>query len=83
MSEYFPWLVNVLFGLLVGLGGYLVSKQNEEIKLLRQRMHDVINHVAEIKATIHFMEKDLSIRVIRIEKYLNGLLKNRPNDGTT
>lgn len=70
-------MVNILLGLVMTLVGYLLKQQNDEIKQLRQRMHDVLNHVAEIKATIHFMEKDLSTRIVRIEEYLNGLLKKQ------
>lgn len=70
-------IINGLIGLVLTLFGFILNQALGEIKQLRQRMHDALNHISAIKATILLMEKDLTTRVSRIETYLNGLLKSK------
>lgn len=52
------WLVNFLLGLVLALFGFILKQALDEIKLLRQRMHDALNYIAEIKAILGMRKKE-------------------------
>jgi len=51
-------IINGLIGLVMALFGFILHQALDEIKQLRQRMHDALNHIAAIKAILQFRQTD-------------------------
>lgn len=51
-------IINFLVALILALFGFMLKQALDEIKLLRQRMHDALNHIAAIEAVLKMRKKD-------------------------
>lgn len=45
-------IINGLIGLVLALFGFILHQALDEIKMLRQRMHDALNHISAIEAVL-------------------------------
>ena len=51
-------VINFLVALILALFGFMLKQALDEIKLLRQRMHDALNHISGIEAVLKMRKKD-------------------------
>lgn len=63
-------VINGLIGLVLALFGFILHQALDEIKMLRQRMHDALNKISAIEAVLRLRQTD------RVEPY-DGIKDSR------
>jgi hypothetical protein len=51
-------IINGLMAIIIALGSFVIKQMLDEIKLLRQRVHDALNHIAGIEAVLNMRKTD-------------------------
>jgi hypothetical protein len=51
-------IINGLMAIIIGLISFIINQMLSEIKLLRQRVHDALNHIAGIEAMLNMRKTD-------------------------